>query len=172
MINEDDKICHSSVFRKIDFIIEKIENFGTGITFAAVVILVGITVFLRYVMNSGLMWAAEVQEILVVALAMFGGAKATREGGHTELSLITNMLPYNGRVILRTITSIASLIFLGTFFIVSLDYTLSTGNLKTIMLRIPYRYCYMFLPIGMGLILYEFIKRMKNRILVDKKDEY
>ncbi len=170
---ENEKVkSKKSMFCYFDEIIGHIENLGVGITFALLVVLVSIVIFYRYVLKTGLMWNAEVQEILVVALAMFGSAKATRENGHTELSLITNKLSRKGRVILRTITSIAALIFLIGFFIASIEYTLDAGHLKTIMLRIPYWRFYIFMPIGMGLTLYEFAKQLKSRILTDHFDEY
>ena len=159
-------------FRTFDNVIKVIEDFGVGITFGAIVILVTVCVFYRYVLKSGFMWSAEVQEVLVVAMAMFGCAKATREGGHTELTALTKMFPRKARVFIRALTSIAAVIFLAVFFWTSLRYTLASGNLKTIMLRIPYKYFYMWLPIGMGLNLYEFLKRMPDRIKNDPPEEY
>lgn len=161
-----------AAFHGFDTVVRWMENVGVGITFGSIVVLLTATVTLRYLFKSGIMWGAEVQEVLVVALAMFGCAKATREGGHTELTMITGMLPRTGRILLRTLTTVAALSFLGLFFVTSLQYTLSTGNLKTIMLKIPYRYFYMFMPIGMGLNLYEFLKRVPARILNDPPPEY
>ena len=159
-------------FKAFDNVIKTIEDFGVGLTFTAIVILVTVCVFYRYVLKSGFMWSSEVQEVLVVAMAMFGCAKATREAGHTELTALTKMFPRKGRVVIRAITSVLTVIFLGVFFWTSLKYTLNSGNLKTIMLRIPYKYFYMWLPIGMGLNLYEFVKRIPERVMIDPPDEY
>lgn len=159
-------------FKVFDNLIRIIEDLGVGLTFAAIVVLVTLCVIYRYVLKSGFMWSGEVQEVLVVAMAMFGCAKATREGGHTELTALTKMFPRKGRVLIRTLTSIATVLFLAVFFWTSLQYTLTSGSLKTIMLRIPYRYFYMWLPIGMGLNLYEFLKRVPGRIKNDPPEEY
>lgn len=161
-----------NILTVIDNGVRTVENLGVGISFACIVVLVSVTVFFRYVLKSGIMWSAEVQEVLVVAMAMFGCAKATREGGHTELTALTGLFPRKGRVFIRTLTSLAALVFLVVFLFTCVNYTFSTGNLKTIMLKIPYRYFYMFLPIGMTLNLYEFLKRMPERILKDPPSDY
>lgn len=158
--------------RKIDNIIRVIEDVGVGVSFAAIVVIVIVNVFYRYVLKSGLMWQAEVQEVLVVAMVMIGCAKVTREDGHTELSSFTGLFPRKGRVFIRALTSLAALIFLGIFFYTCVEYAASAGNLKTTMLRIPYKYFYIFLPIGMGLNLYEFLKRIPERIMKDPPPEY
>lgn len=160
------------VFKKIDFGVGAIEDVGVGITFLGIVVLVSVGIFYRYILKVGIMWAPEIQEILAVSMVMFGCAKATREAGHTELNSIIKMLPRKGRVVVRALTSLAVLIFMVVFFVTSLKYTLESGNLKTIMLRIPYRFFYMFLPIGMGLNVYEFIKRIPQRVMIDPPEEY
>ncbi len=160
------------VFQNFDRAICFLENIGTGTTFLGIVVIVSINIFYRYVLKSGIMWASEIQEVLVVAMTMFGCAKATREAGHTELTSIIKMLPRVGRISVRALTSVAALVFLVVFFVASVKYTLSTGNLRTIILRIPYCYFYMFLPIGMGLNIYEFVKRIPARIMQDPPEEF
>ncbi|MEI3138362.1 MAG: TRAP transporter small permease [Lachnospiraceae bacterium] len=163
---------NNTFLKRFDTVIKTIENLGTGISFGCIVVLVSVSVFCRYVLKSGILWSAEIQEVLVVAMAMFGCAKATREGGHTELTALTSLFPRKGRVFIRTLTSLASAFFLIVFFWASLQYTLNTGALKTIMLKIPYKYFYMFLPIGLGLNLYEFLKKMPGRIKNDPPSDY
>ena len=160
------------IFPAFDRVVKGIEDLGVGISFGCIVVLVFVTVFFRYVLKSGIMWSAEVQEVLVVAMAMFGCAKATREGGHTELTALTGLFPRKGRIMIRALTTLASLVFLGTFFVTCIRYAPSTGNLRTIMLKIPYSYFYMFLPVGMGLNLYEFLKYAPGRIMKDPPFDY
>ena len=160
------------IFKKIDFGIGAFENVCVGITFFCIVVLVSVGIFYRYILKSGIMWAAEVQQVLAVAMVMFGCAKATREAGHTELNSVIKMFPRKGRIAVRALTSAAVLVFMAVFFVTSIQYTMDSGDLKTIVLRIPYRFCYMFLPIGMGLNLYEFIKRIPQRVMIDPPEDY
>ncbi len=155
-----------------DRAVKTIEDYGVGICFAAIVLLSVVTVFYRYVLKSGILWSNEVQQILVVAMVMFGCAKATREGGHTELHAIVGFFPRKGRVFIRTLTSVAAIVFLVVFLYSGVKYALAAGNLKTIVLKLPYRYCYMLLPIGGILNIYEFIRRIPQRIMEDPKEEY
>lgn len=159
-------------FHMVDLVFQWIEDLGVVISFAAIVLLVFTTVYYRYFLRSGLMWSAEVQEVLVVALAMFGCARAARYDGHTSLGAIVNALPKIPKYIVRTIVLLLSLIFLVAFFFASLQYTLNTGMLRTIMLKIPYRYFYMYMPIGFLLTIYEFIKKIPEKIFKDPPEDY
>lgn len=160
------------ILKSFDGAVKVIENYGVGLCFAAIVVLSVVTVFYRYVLKSGILWSNEVQQILVVAMVMFGCAKATREGGHTELHAIVGFFPRKGRVFIRTLTSLAALMFLIVFLYAGVKYALASGNLKTIVLKLPYRYCYMLLPVGGILNVYEFVRRIPQRIMEEPKEEY
>ncbi len=160
------------VFRTFDNGVRILEDLGVGLTFACIVILTTVTVFYRYVLRTGLMWGAEIQAVLMVAMAMFGCAKATREKGHTELAAVTGLLPRKGRIAMRTVTTVASLIFIMVFLYSGIQYTVSAGNLKSIMLNVPFKYFYVFLPIGTVFNLYEFVKLAPSRIMQDPPSDY
>lgn len=151
-------------FKTLDGLVSLIEDTGCVVTFGAIVCIVVAHVFFRYVLRSGILWSDEVVQILMVAMVMFGTARAIRADGHTELQSFVDRLPARPRMAVRTIVTLISLGFLILFFVTSFKYTAGAGNLKTVMLKLPRKYCYMFLPIGAGLSIYEFIKTWKVRI--------
>ena len=157
-------------FKILDRGIAALEDIGCVISFGAIVCIVVTHVFFRYVLRSGILWSDEVVQILMVSMAMFGTARAVREDGHTELQSFVDRLPAGARTLVRALVSLVSLGFLFLFFLSSFEFTVTTGTLRTVMLRIPRKYCYMFLPIGAGLSIYEFIKTLKIRILHEPKD--
>lgn len=158
------------VFETLDRGIAVLEDAGCVVSFGAIVCIVVTHVFFRYVLRSGILWSDEVVQILMVSMAMFGTARAVRVDGHTELQSFVDRLPAGARIVVRTAVSLVSLGFLVLFFLSSFEFTITTGTLKTVMLRIPRKYCYMFLPIGAGLSIYEFLKTLKTRILHEPKE--
>lgn len=161
-----------NVFQAFDRGVQMLENFILGTTFGSIIVLTSVQVFYRYVLRTGLMWAAEIQAVLMVAMAMFGCAKATREKGHTELTAVTGLLPRKGRIGIRAVTTIAALIFIAVFLFAGIQYTASAGKLKSIMLNVPFKYFYSFLPIGTLFNIYEFIKLIPSRIMQDPPSDY
>lgn len=157
-------------FKAMDRGIAALEDTGCVISFAAIVGIVVAHVFFRYVLRSGILWSDEVVQILMVSMVMFGTARAVREDGHTELQSFTDRLPSRARTVVRALVTLVSLGFLIMFFVSSLEFTVTTGTLKTVMLRIPRKYCYMFLPLGAGLSIYEFIKTARKRIFHEPKE--
>ncbi|MCB6609488.1 TRAP transporter small permease [[Clostridium] symbiosum] len=157
-------------YKAVDKGIAAVEDTGCVISFAAIVCIVVAHVFFRYVLRSGILWSDEVVQILMVSMVMFGTARAVRVDGHTELQSFVDRLPPVGRTVVRTLVTLVSLGFLIMFFISSFEFTATTGTLKTVMLRIPRKYCYMFLPLGAGLSIYEFIKTAGHRIFHEPKE--
>lgn len=158
------------IYETVDRGIGCLEDIGCVVSFGAIVCIVVAHVFFRYVLRSGILWSDEVVQILMVAMVMFGTARAVRTDGHTELQSFVDRIPGRGRTVVRTVVSLASLGFLILFFLSSFEFTMSTGTLRTVMLRIPRKYCYMFLPIGAGLSVYEFIKTLKKRIFHEPEE--
>ncbi|MCD8350898.1 MAG: TRAP transporter small permease [Planctomycetaceae bacterium] len=158
-------------FRVFDTAITWIEDIGCTAIYAAIVCIVTVHVFFRYVLFSGLLWSDELIQILLVYMVMFGSARAIRTNGHTELNSFANRLPEKPRYLLRTLIALACVAFFALFFVGAVEHTMNAGRLRTVILRIPRAYCYLSMPIGAGLMLYEFIKTIKHRITHDPRED-
>lgn len=160
------------IFKPVDTVIGWIEDIACVVTLATIVVIVTVSVFARYMFHTGFLWADEVNQALMVAMGMFGCARAIRCNGHTELtSLISKPSSKSVRIALRAIIAVLALITLAILFYSSFQYTLD-GTVKSVALRIPRMYYYAPMPIGFGLSLYEFLRAMKNKILLDPPPEY
>lgn len=60
---------------------------------AALVIMVGVAVFFRYVLNSGISWSDEVARILFVWLVFIGAYIAFKNKSHATVNVLVNKLP-------------------------------------------------------------------------------
>lgn len=159
-------------YQIFDGIVEFIENILCIFPIGGIIILEIVHVFYRYVLHSGISWSDEVIVYLLIIVVMFGGARGIRRNEHTELTGLTDAMPGILRKIILVLTTAITGVFLIVLFVTSVTFTLNTGSLKTTYLRIPMRFCYMWLAIGSGFMVYEFIKTMKSRVTRQKIDVY
>jgi TRAP-type C4-dicarboxylate transport system permease small subunit len=153
------------LFQRVDFVIGKIEDILSVTLFGVIIIIVTAHIFSRYVLRSGILWSDEVIQILLVAMVIFGAARAIRTNGHTDMQGLVDSMPKPVGVFLRVFSNTATLFFLLVFFLSSFKHTMDAGQVYTVILRIPRRVSYASMPIGALLMVYEFAKLLKSRIL-------
>lgn len=156
------------LFQQIDLIVTKIEDIFSVTLFGVIVIIVTAHVFSRYVLRSGILWSDEVIQILLVAMVMFGAARAIRTNGHTDMQGLVDSMPKPLGTFFRVFSNVATLFFLVVFLFSSFKHTMDAGQVYTVILRIPRRIAYASMPVGALLMVYEFTKLMKSRILNTK----
>lgn len=151
----------------IDNGIGHIENIVSVLSLVLICIIAFVQVVMRYTVSKSIPWSEEIIALLMVVMAMFGSARGIRIKAHTEIDLVPNALPKKAAVVLRTVTTVINLVFLVLVTYSSyVLYNKALGSgLKTPYLRIPYSYGYTFLVLGGGLMVYEFMKIIKKRVL-------
>lgn len=159
------------ILKKLDKAIAWIEDIVSGSCLAAIVIIAAMCVFGRYIFHVGFLWADEVNQMLLVAVGMFGSARAIRFNGHAEFtSFITNQKSRTVRIAMRTLISVLTVALLVFMFVISVQFTMG-GTMKSTVLRVPRMYFYMSIPMGFGLCIYEYLKTFKKKILTDTESE-
>ena len=162
----------SQVFNVIDKVIHNIEDLVSGISLAAIVAIAAANTVDRYIFSSGFLWADEVNQALLVAMAMFGSARAVRTGGHIEFTTITNLTKsYAARMAIRSVILALTIGFMLFLFLISLQYA-SRGTILSTVLKVPRMYYYLSMPIGFGLCLYEYIRTAKAKVTTDPVQEH
>ncbi|MGI6671763.1 MAG: TRAP transporter small permease [Christensenellales bacterium] len=101
------------VLRAIDRFLHRILLILAQISLIGMTTIVCVTVFFRYVLNSGIIWAEEVPRTLVAMFAFIACAMGVRDGFHISLGVIYNRFPEGGkgRMVLDWLTHIATFIF-------------------------------------------------------------
>ena len=84
--------------RTIDHWIHTILLWIASIALLAMVAIVFYTVFLRFVLNTGLAWAEEVPRILVITFAFIAWAMGVRDHLHVSVNILYNCFPKGGVV--------------------------------------------------------------------------
>lgn len=160
-------------FQSFDTAVKWIEDILCACLMVAIICICGTQLILRYFFSSGILWADEVNQALMVALGMFGCAKAIRSNGHTELnSLLRKPKNPKTRIGLRGIVNIISLGVLIILFYASIGYAASGTAVRSVVLRVPRIWFYISMPIGFAFSIYEFLKILKDRIMLDPPEEY
>ena len=158
-----------SFFQTLDRIVHLIEDLVCGSALAEIVAISTASVIGRYIFDTGFLWADEVNQALLVAMCMFGSARAVRTNGHTEFTLLISRTKSKSiRIALRTVFFAVSILFLVLMFVWSADYA-AHGTMRSATLRIPRMYYYMSIPIGFGLMLYEYLRSAKRRTIEDSE---
>ncbi|MBO8416421.1 MAG: TRAP transporter small permease subunit [Proteobacteria bacterium] len=157
----------TNIMRSVDTAIHWIEDVVSAFSLAAIVAIAAANTVDRYIFASGFLWADEVNQALLVAMAMFGSARAFRTGGHIEFSTVSNLPKSHAvRMGLRAFILLLTVIFLVFLFIICAQYT-SRGTILSTVLKVPRMYYYVSMPIGFGLCIYELVRMAKHKIVDD-----
>lgn len=160
-----------SAFQKFDSAIGWLEDIISAFCLAAIVVIAAANTVARYVFSTGFLWADEVNQALLVAMAMFGSARAVRTGGHIEFTTLANLAKSKAvRMAIRAFILAVTIGFLIFLTLICIEYT-GRGTILSTVLKVPRMYYYISMPIGFGLCLYEYIRTSKGRITNDPVHE-
>nr|WP_275982241.1 TRAP transporter small permease subunit [Ohessyouella blattaphilus] len=155
----------------MDKLISWIENIVCVLTLVGIVSIATAGVIARYVFKAGFFWADEVNQALLVAMAMFGSARAVRMNGHTEFTTISSKPKSKKvRIAFRTIIMVITMALL-VFLLINLSEYAASGTMLSTVLKIPRMYYYMSMPIGIALCLYEYVRAFKRKVIDDPVTE-
>ena len=82
---------------KLNHITHRIMLFIAQVSILAMIVIVTLTVILRYCFNTGLSWAEEVPRLLVVVFAFMACAIGVRDHMHVSVNAIYNRFPVGGK---------------------------------------------------------------------------
>lgn len=151
-------------FGYFDKIIEYIEILVSAIALIIITALVFLQVVQRYIFAASFAWTEEVVITLIVYMVLFGAARAVRQKEHTEVDGVAKSLSRAGGIALRTLTTAITLV---TLVIMIYASFLLAGKITTVTAVLRYKLNINYYGIGMGsvLMLYEYLKLLKSRIM-------
>jgi len=126
----------------------------------ASVLVVSYMVFVRYVLNESTIWQTEFVTYSIVASTFLGSPYVLLLKGHVRIDLIENLASENGKIALRFLSDILSLVFCGLLtwagwvhFQEAWANNWTTDTVWALPLWIPL----LPMPLGFGLLCLQFV---------------
>lgn len=147
------------MLQMINRAIDRFEIYSISIAFAVATLVLFANVVLRYVFDSGLIWALEFVQYLFAWVVLIGAAHGVKAGIHLGIDVLVVKLP---PAWCRWVTILA--VCCCIFFVAIVDYESIIYIVKirawgdlTQDLQIPQWIPYIAIPVGMTLMLYHFV---------------
>lgn len=139
--------------------IDLFEKYTITIGFAVATLVLFTNVVLRYVFNTGLLWALEFVQYLFAWVVLIGAAHGVKVGIHLGIDILLERLPPKTHRIALLTAITCCIIFISIVAYESYIYTFKIyqwGDL-TEDLQIPQWIPYIAIPLGTTLMFYHFL---------------
>ena len=128
-----------------------LEDWIGSLLAGAILVVMSIQVFLRYVLNESLIWSDELSRYLLVAMAFIGTATGMRKGNHIRIDVIDYVLPPAARRALWILIDVAVFAYLAYVFWLSLDMLRIFHRRPSTAMGVPMSIPYAAVTVGFGL---------------------
>jgi C4-dicarboxylate transporter DctQ subunit len=143
----------------INRIIDLFEKFSITIAFAVATLVLFTNVVLRYLFESGLLWALEFVQYLFAWVVLVGAAHGVKTGIHLGIDILLERLPppvRRGALFTALAACIAFVAIVDYQAFIYIIRIYQWGDL-TQDLQIPQWIPYIAIPVGLSLMLYHFL---------------
>lgn len=117
---------------------------------AALIGVIGYSVFARQVLRISVAWSEEVGSGLLMWLALLGAAAVWARRGHIVIDVLPRRLPPRPRWVLAILVEVASLVFFAVIVWGAASMMQVSANNHTTALRISLSWLYLALVVGVG----------------------
>lgn len=124
-----------------------------GLLMIALVAVVAMGIFYRYVLQDSLYWATEVPNFLMIWIVMLGSVVAFHERGHIAFTLLGERLGGRWQALVECIGILMILVLLGVLVYSGVIVVEDTMHSLSEALRIPKGYIYACLPLCAGIMI-------------------
>lgn len=145
---------------KINQVLCKVEGFIMVAWFALVIVVMTSQVISRYVFGSPIKWSEEFARYSFVWISYLGCAYCVGADGHTSITALKERLSEKGQ---KVLTIVGNVIMIGVFLRlmpIAIEYIAKNGDFLTSIMRIPFKYLYYSLPVGIGLSIIQLVMKV------------
>lgn len=128
--------------------------------FALVIVVMTLQVISRYVFGSPIKWSEEFARYSFVWISYLGCAYCVGADGHTSITALKERLSEKGQ---KVLTIVGNVIMIGVFLRlmpIAIEYISKNGDFLTSIMRIPFKYLYYSLPVGIGLSIIQLVMKV------------
>lgn len=149
----------------------RILRFSCQSLLVAMVCIVILQVFFRYVLHNSLSWAEDLARYLMIWLVMTGGALVTRDNTHFKVDFLVQRLPTRVIFMLEVAIKVCLLIFLAILVYTGWNTALFQMDEISPSLRMPMTWPYMAFPVGAVLMGVSAVLRIVEQARAFKKEK-
>ena len=142
------------------------------VTIAAMMLTTAYDTIMRYFFAAPTIWAVELNERLLVVITLLAGAQLVKMDQHIQMDLFYNLMPGWGQKGSRILIWVVGILFCGCFFWIGLQSTITVyvgGVYASGAFRMPYWVVYSLIPLGMALMVFEFLFRLIAEFIPEEK---
>ena len=126
------------------------------------VVLVSISVTLRYVFSTGLVWSEELVRYTYIWLIFLGSVTAIRQNAHIGLDLLTEALPLPLRRWVYCVGDVLVMAFLLVQTYYGVVLILKTQGMLSATMRIPMAWVYWIFPLSGVLMVVQMLRQLQR----------
>lgn len=167
----------------LDRLLGKLETALMSVALLALLFVSAINVILRsHFFNSGITWAPDVSQHLVLWITLFGASLATQEGRHLNIDALQKVFPKRVLPLVQILVTCFCIFICVLLTIYSYDYLMIEKKYDTmiLLLKLPVWKAIIIMPIGFTMITFRFVVQLFEQLVqfsgvkisrLDKKGE-
>ena len=128
--------------------------------FALVIVVMTLQVISRYVFGSPIKWSEEFARYSFVWISYLGCAYCVGADGHTSITALKERLSEKGQKVLTIVGNVIMISVFLRLMPIAIEYIAKNGDFLTSIMRIPFKYLYYSLPVGIGLSIIQLVMKV------------
>lgn len=134
--------------------------------FAVVLVVMTIQVVARYAFNMPMAWTEEFARYSFVWISYLGCAYCVGVDGHTSITALLDTLSPKWQRVLKVVGNVIMIAVFLRVMPIATKYVAKNGRFLTSIMRIPFKYLYYSLPVGIVLTVTQLV--LKTILLFEK----
>jgi TRAP-type C4-dicarboxylate transport system permease small subunit len=135
----------------------------------SMVALVSISVVLRYIFSTGILWSEEFVRYAYIWLIFLGSVTAIKQNAHIGLDIVTKRLPLKLKCFIYCLGDALVMFFLLIQIIYGFDLILKTQGMLSSTMRLPMSWVYYVFPLSGILMQIEMLRLFYRHLKMGEK---
>jgi C4-dicarboxylate transporter DctQ subunit len=150
------------MFSRIDSALCWLEDAFIASLLLSASVIIFVNVVLRYIFNTGFIWAEEFVRYEIVWLVFIGGSVAARKGIHIGVEAVLHVLPAAAARALKVTVGVICIAFCAALVWYGAELVAQTQTFRqrTSAMQAPFWIVQLAVPIGAALMLVRFAERL------------
>jgi TRAP-type C4-dicarboxylate transport system permease small subunit len=133
------------------------------------VALVSMSVILRYVFRTGVIWSEEFVRYAYIWLIFLGSVTAIKLNAHIALGLVVERLPLKIKIIVMCLGDLLVMLFLVIQSVYGFSLILKAGGTPSAVMRIPMGWIYIIFPLSGILMIIEMVRVLRKHWMMGRE---